>query len=425
MWHIPLTWRGELPGKLAHFAAGYIPRRARVDAAHAVAGADQKPSGCGFPRRKPALSRPHARRGTVASGILNRKRREFLLGGITMGALGTSGPSPAVGTLTDVAGLRVGHWHDLEALTGCTVVLCEGDGAVGGVDVRGGGPGTRETDLLAPGRSVERVHGIVLTGGSAFGLAAATGVMEWLEEQGIGYDTAVVKVPIVPAAVIFDLGIGSSRVRPGAAEGYAAAAGATNGPVAQGNVGAGAGATAGKWAGMQYAMKTGLGSSSVRLPGGGTVGALVVSNPLGDIVDPLTGRIVAGAYDREQGAFLARPVRFTPGSAGSFPPANTVIAVVATDLALSREAVHRVAQMAHDGLARAVYPAHTPWDGDTAFALATGRVGEPAPTRAAELERVALVGAAAAEALALAIVRSAQEAEPAGGLPAARALATE
>src|SRR5690606_28627130 len=190
------------------------------------------------------------------------------------------------------------------------VVLCGEEGAVAGVDVRGGGPGTRETDLMAPGRLVERVHAVVLAGGSAFGLAAAAGVMDWLEERGIGYETGVVPVPIVPAAVIFVLAVGNPRRRPGPAEGYAAAQAASDGPVAEGNVGAGTGATAGKWAGMQHAMKTGLGTSSVRLPGGGTVGALVVSNPLGDIVDPLTGRVVAGAYDREQRSFLTRPVHF-------------------------------------------------------------------------------------------------------------------
>ncbi|OUM98605.1 MAG: peptidase S58 [Firmicutes bacterium ZCTH02-B6] len=327
-----------------------------------------------------------------------------------------------MGTLTDVAGIRVGHWTDSEALTGCTVVLCDDEGAVGGVDVRGGGPGTRETDLLGPGRLVERVHGIVLSGGSAFGLAAATGVMEWLSERGIGFDTGVVPVPIVPAAVIFDLAVGDPRVRPGPAEGYAAAAAASTEPVAEGNVGAGAGATAGKWAGMAYAMKTGIGTSSLRVPGGGTVGALVVCNPLGDVIDPLTARLVAGAYDREQGTFLAHAAGGA-GQAGfgaAFPGSNTVLAVVATDLPLSKEAVNRVAQMAHDGIARAIYPAHTPWDGDTVFALATGKAEElRAASRSREMEQVAAVGAAAAEAVALALVRAARQAAPAGGLPAA------
>ncbi|HEY8496378.1 MAG TPA: P1 family peptidase [Limnochordales bacterium] len=327
-----------------------------------------------------------------------------------------------MGTLTDVAGLRVGHWTDDKALTGCTVVLCEGEGAVGGVDVRGGGPGTRETDLMAPGRLVERVHAIVLSGGSAFGLAAAAGVMEWLSERGIGFDTGVVPVPIVPAAVIFDLAVGDPKVRPGPAEGYAAAAAATAGPVAEGNVGAGAGASAGKWAGMAYAMKTGIGTCSLSLPGGGTVGALVVCNPLGDIVDPLTGHLVAGAYDRKQRSFLAHSAGFAgrAGFAAAFPAGNTVLAVVATDLPLSKEAVNRVAQMAHDGIARAIYPAHTPWDGDTVFALATGKAEAlRATSRTREMELVAAVGAAAAEAVALAIVRAARQAAPAGGLPSA------
>ena len=325
-----------------------------------------------------------------------------------------------MGTLTDVAGLRVGHWTDATSLTGCTVILCEVEGAVGGVDVRGGGPGTRETDLLAPGRLVERVHAVLLAGGSAFGLAAAAGVMEWLAERGVVFDTGVAAVPIVPAAVIFDLAVGEPRAWPGPAQGYAACAAANAGPVAEGNVGAGTGASCGKWAGMAYAMKAGLGTSSIRLPGGGTVGALVAANPLGDIVDPLTGSLVAGAYDRRQHSFLSRAAGLT----GGFPAANTVIAVVATDLPLSKEAVHRVAQMAHDGIARAVYPAHTPWDGDTVFALATGKAAHlRAQDRAREMEQVAQVGAAAAEALALAIVRSARAAEPAGGLPAARTIA--
>lgn len=342
---------------------------------------------------------------------------------------------PANQTLTAVAGLRVGHWTDAAALTGCTVVLCDG-GAVAGVDVRGGGPGTRETDLLAPGRLVERVDAVLLTGGSAFGLAAADGVMRWLEERGRGFDTGVVRVPIVPSAVIFDLGIGNPRVRPGPEAGYAACEAAGAGPVEEGNVGVGTGATVGKWAGPQYAMKAGLGSAALPLPGGGTVAALAVVNALGDVVDPLTGRIVAGAYDRASGTFLSRrasPLQppFAPPSAPP-PGANTVIAVVATDVALSKEAVHKVAQMAHDGLARTIYPAHTPWDGDTVFALSTARrtpsegaPGAPAQGasgRAREMELVGLIGALAAEALALAVLRGVRAAKEAGGLPAAASL---
>lgn len=343
-------------------------------------------------------------------------------------------------TLTAVGGLRVGHWTNEAALTGCTVIVCD-HGAVAGVDVRGGGPGTRETDLLAPGRLVERIDAVLLTGGSAFGLAAADGVMRYLEEQGRGFDTGVALVPIVPAAVIFDLGTGDGSVRPASEQGYAAAAAATADPVTEGNVGAGTGATAGKWAGPTFAMKSGLGTSAIKLPGGGTVGAIVAANPVGDIVDPLTGSIVAGAYDRAGRTFVAQrvttgtgAVRGTdaggngrdrdgragvPGSPKSLPP-NTVIAVVATDVPLSKEAMHRIAVMAHDGIARTVYPAHTPFDGDTVFALSTGSAAiGPAASRAAEMERVTRIGAAAAEALALAIARAARAATPAGGLLAA------
>lgn len=363
--------------------------------------------------------------------------------------------SPLNMTLTAVEGIKVGHWTDEQALTGCTVILCEG-GAVGGVDVRGGGPGTRETDLLAPGRLVERVDAVVLTGGSAFGLAAADGVMRWLEERGIGFDTGVARVPIVPAAVIFDLGIGDKAVRPGPAEGYAACEAASAEPVREGNVGAGTGATVGKWTGPQYAMKAGIGSSALPVPGGGTVGALAVVNAVGDVVDPLTGRLVAGAYDREAGAFVSRPASetsspFGRGQGGGAsvspqsaqgqsptPGTNTVIAVIATDVVLSKEAVHKVAQMAHDGLARTVYPAHTPWDGDTVFALSTckraaestndvavGRESAPLPqaaSRAREMELVVVIGALAAEALAQAVLRGVKAAKAAGGLPAAESV---
>lgn len=339
-------------------------------------------------------------------------------------------------TLTVVSGLRVGHWTDSEALTGCTVVLCD-SGAVGGVDVRGGGPGTRETDLLAPGRLVERVDAILLTGGSAFGLAAADGVVRWLEERGRGFDTGVVRVPIVPAAVIFDLGVGDSARRPGAQDGYAACEAASSDPVPQGNVGAGTGATVGKWAGPGFAMKAGLGSSALPVPGGGTVAALAVVNALGDVVDPLTGKLVAGAYDRAAGTFLVRSTARSRspfgGGRDSVPPlGNTVIGVVATDVALSKEAVHKVAQMAHDGLARTIYPCHTPWDGDTVFALSTGArpIGSVAAqqesaspgARLLEMEQVGLIGALAAEALALAVLRGVRAARPAAGLPAAAAL---
>lgn len=346
-------------------------------------------------------------------------------------------------TITAVAGIRVGHWTDEEALTGCSVVLCDG-GAVAAVDVRGGGPGTRETDALAPDRLVEKIDAVLLTGGSAFGLAAADGVMRFLEEQGRGYDTGFARVPIVPAAVIYDLGIGSAAVRPTADSGYEAARAATDEPVAEGNVGSGTGATAGKWAGPSFAMKSGLGSSAISLPGGGIVGALVAANPVGDIVRAGAGEIVAGAYNREAGRFVgemlaqargkdgadpaedgrgddsARGTDSTPGSPSGSPSLNTIVAVVATDIPLSRAALQRVAAMAHDGMARAVYPAHTPFDGDTVFALSTGLAlgWEPSKHWAEEMERAGRIGAAAAEALSAAIVRAALAAGSAGGLPA-------
>jgi L-aminopeptidase/D-esterase-like protein len=323
--------------------------------------------------------------------------------------------------ITDVPGIRVGHAHDAEALTGCTVVLCE-DGAVGGVDQRGGAPGTRETDPLRPMHLVQKAHAIVLAGGSAFGLEAATGVVRYLEEKGIGFDTRVAKVPIVPAAILFDLGMGRSDVRPDAAMGYAACMNATAQAPGEGNVGAGMGASVGKILGPAGAMKSGIGSASIDLGGALVVGAIVAANPLGDIVDPQTGEILAGA----------RPAKVGPlhvGGAGPFADtllvmktllgkvalgfaarANTVIGVVATNAALSKEEANKVAQMAHDGLARAVRPAHTMLDGDTLFALSTGK----------KKADVSIIGAYAAEAVARAIVRAAMAAEPAGGLPAAR-----
>lgn len=316
-----------------------------------------------------------------------------------------------------IPGIRVGHAHDLEALTGCTVVLCEA-GAVGGVDQRGGAPGTRETDPLRPLHLVQQAHAVVLAGGSAFGLEAATGVVRYLEERGIGFDVRIAKVPIVPAAILFDLGIGRSDIRPDAAMGYAACLAATEGPVAEGNVGAGAGATVGKVLGLTQAMKSGLGTASVDLGGGLIVGAVVAVNAFGDVVDPQTGRILAGARRPDGTGFADTlailrayaqepPVRF-----GAPPPAsgNTVIGVVVTSASLTKEGANKVAQMAHDGIARAVRPAHTMLDGDTLFTLATGQVEAD----------VNVVGAFAAEVVAQAIVRAVLSAEPAGGLPAAR-----
>jgi L-aminopeptidase/D-esterase-like protein len=316
--------------------------------------------------------------------------------------------------ITDVPGIKVGHATDLEALTGCTVVLCE-DGAMGGVDQRGGAPGTRETDALHTMHSVQRAHAVVLSGGSAFGLESATGVVRYLEERGVGFDTRVAKVPIVPAAVLFDLSFGDSKVRPNATMGYAACQAASDGPVTEGNVGAGTGATVGKILGLGQAMKAGLGTASIHLGGGLLVGAIVAVNALGDVIDPSTGVILAGARALVGGETFADTLVVMKTLVGKAflhfaGRRNTVIGVVATNARLNKEEANVVARMADDGLARAIRPAHTMLDGDTIFALATGKKKADVNT----------VGAYAAEAMATAIVRAVRAAEGVGGLPAWR-----
>jgi L-aminopeptidase/D-esterase-like protein len=323
--------------------------------------------------------------------------------------------------LTAVAGIKVGHHTLSERPTGCTVILTEG-GATAGVDVRGGAPGTRETELLDPSNTVQQVHAIVLSGGSAFGLDSASGVMRYLEEKGVGYDMRIVKVPIVPAAILYDLGFGGKpKVRPTAECGYLAAKAATDGPVAEGNVGAGAGATVGKMGGPARSMKAGIGTASITLADGVTVAAIVAVNAVGDVIDPATGQVVAGVRT-EDGKGLADVRRLVrSGQLGSrlrTPRAgeNTTIGVVATNAVLTKAQARKIAQMAHDGYARAISPAHTPADGDTIFALATGtQVGEA---------NVSLIGALAAEAMADAVVRAARQAEGLAGVPAARDLGT-
>jgi L-aminopeptidase/D-esterase-like protein len=302
--------------------------------------------------------------------------------------------------ITDVPGIRVGHVTNREAMTGCTVVLCPKDGAVGGVDQRGGSPGTRETDLLRPMHLVQRVHAVLLAGGSAFGLDAAGGVVHWLEERGIGYDTGVARVPVVPAAILNDLKVGRADVRPDAAMGYAACQSAGEGPVAEGSVGAGTGCTVGTILGHGRASKSGLGTASVDLGGGLVVGAIVAVNAFGDVVDPRSGEILAGARVL-RGEGFADTLATMKGLVGKAISRigsrnQTVIGVVATNARLTKEGANKVAQMAHDGLARAVRPAHTPLDGDTLFALATGQ----------KQADVNLVGAFAAEVVAEAIVRA-------------------
>ncbi len=284
-----------------------------------------------------------------------------------------AGSHPA-GSITDVAGIEVGHFTDSRRPTGCSVVIARG-GAVAGVDVRGAAPGTRETDLLSPINLVDRVHAVMLSGGSAFGLDAASGAVRWLEEHGIGFDVGVARVPIVPAAVLFDLHVGDASIRPDAAAGYAAcqAAGAT--APAQGNVGAGAGAVVGKVFGMARAMRGGIGTASVRV-GDVTAGALIACNAVGDVVDPDTARVVAGARtaDGRQCADVRHALLRGEAPHPLLAGTNTTIGVVATDATLSKPQAAKLAQMAHDGLARSIDPVHTLSDGDTLFALATGRV---------------------------------------------------
>jgi L-aminopeptidase/D-esterase-like protein len=321
-------------------------------------------------------------------------------------------------SITDVPGIQVGQAQDDEALTGCSVVLCR-KGAVTGVDVRGGAPGTRETDLLNPLNLVEKVHAVLLAGGSAFGLDAAGGVMRYLEEQGIGFDTGVAKVPIVPAAILFDLTVGRADRRPDAEMGYRAAACASSDAPREGNFGAGTGASVGKMFGAKQSMKAGIGSASMEIGGGVIVGALIAVNAFGDVVDSQTGQIVAGLRSADVG-----PIHL--GQAGTFADtlkmmktifgrsvlsfatkSNTVIGVVAANADFTKAEATKMAQMAQDGIARAVRPAHTMLDGDTLFALATG--GKKAD--------VSTVGAYAAEVTAQAILRAARMATSAGGLP--------
>ena len=292
--------------------------------------------------------------------------------------------------ITDVEGIKVGHFTDPRRPTGCTVILYE-TGAVAGVDVRGSAPGTRETDLLNPVNTVDKVHGIVLSGGSAFGLDTAGGVMRWLEEHGHGYQTAQAKVPIVPAAILYDLGSGDPKIRPDAEAGYQACVNAKSGPVEEGSVGAGAGATISKMAGAKR-VKGGIGTSSIKLPNGVVVGAIVAVNSVGDVIDPKTGRIVAGSNIMQSwrsGIEITRALR---------PGESTTIGVVATNAAFDKTQMTKIAQMAHDGVARAVNPAHTPFDGDTLFAMSTGT----SPTKIHH----GIIGALAAEVVSEAIIRA-------------------
>jgi L-aminopeptidase/D-esterase-like protein len=323
-------------------------------------------------------------------------------------------------TLTAVEGVKVGHVTLTERPTGCTVVLLK-DGTTGGVDVRGGAPGTRETDLLNPVNTVQIVNAITLSGGSAFGLDAATGVMRWLDEHHIGFPVgAAGVVPIVPAAILFDLGFGGSpAIRPGADCGYRAAQAASDAPVTEGNVGAGAGATVGKSGGRTDGggpMKAGIGSAAIKLPSGLVVAAMVAVNAVGDIIDPMTGQVVAGVRGPDGKLADARRLLREGGAREGRPGENTTIGVVATNARLTKVQAQKIAQMAHDGYARAISPVHTPGDGDTVFSVATGTWDGQA--------NYGTIGSLAAEVMADAIVRAATQATGSNGLPAARDLGT-
>jgi L-aminopeptidase/D-esterase-like protein len=320
-------------------------------------------------------------------------------------------PLPPVGSITEIAGITVGHHTLTERPTGCTVILAPPD-TVGGVDVRGGAPGTRETDLLSPKNTVQEVHAIVLSGGSAFGLDAAGGVMRFLAEKGIGYRTSAGPVPIVPAAIIFDLGVGGRpEIRPDADCGYNAAKSAGTSPM-EGSVGAGAGATIGKSMGAGRAMKGGLGSASLRTADGLIVAALVVVNASGSIVNPRTGQPVAGVRTAD-GRSLENPFAIVRRGVVAEGPGreSTTIGVVVTNARLSKAQAMKVAEMAQDGIARTIVPSHTPSDGDTLFALATGALTRDA--------NVSQIGALAAEATADAVIRAVSLARGVPGYPAA------
>ncbi|MDA0328313.1 MAG: P1 family peptidase [Gemmatimonadetes bacterium] len=353
-------------------------------------------------------------------------RRTFLIGALLAGApiaqaacAAQQRPNQGAFGITAVEGLELGHHTLSERPTGCTVILARA-GAVGGVDVRGSAPGTREIALLDPVNTVERVNAIVLAGGAAFGLSTADGVMRYLDERDIGYRVGNKVVPIVAGAILYDLGLeGDAKIRPGPECGYAAAAAASSADATEGSVGAGAGATVGKMRGPTQSMRGGFGTASITLASGLTVAAAVAVNAVGDIVDPATGRIVAGARTPDGTGFV--DMRRVLREAGTNPEAeagaNTTIGVVATNATLTKSQTTKIAQMAQDGLARAIYPAHTAGDGDTVFSLATGAwTGEASVT---------VIGALAADVMAEAILRAVRMAQGLPGIPSVSDLGNE
>jgi L-aminopeptidase/D-esterase-like protein len=308
--------------------------------------------------------------------------------------------------LTDVPGIQVGHATDAVALTGCTVVLCGRD-AVGGVDIRGSATGSCELDTLNPGHVAPNVHAIVLSGGSAFGLETTCGVRDLLEKRGIGYDAGVAHVPIVPGAILFDLGIGSPHIRPNREMGGKAALAASAGPVAEGNVGAGTGATVGKIFGMKQAMKSGIGTASLTLGSGVVVAALVAVNALGDVIDPANGRIVAGARSTPAGREFANSAASMLHGLNAPGGGHTVIGIVATNARLDRVQTNKLAALGSLGVARTISPVNTMADGDITFAISVGK----------ERASVDEVGVAAVQAMAAAVLRAVRSAKTAGGIP--------
>ncbi len=322
------------------------------------------------------------------------------------------GAASASGSVCDVAGIKVGHYTESRRPTGCTVILTE-EGATAGVEVRGSAPGTRETDLLNPLNTVEKVHAILLAGGSAFGLEAASGVMQYLEDKGIGYPTRVARIPIIPAAILYDLDLGNSKIRPDKQAGFYACRNAQSRGCEVGNVGAGAGATIGKLFGMSRAMKSGIGMASLKV-GDLVVGALVAVNAMGDVFDYRTGEILAGARGPDGKSLINTMDQIRSGnwSPKKLAKENTTIGVVATNAALSKTQMSKVAQMAHDGLARSINPVHTPYDGDTLFALSTAKM-----ERSGDAPDLTQIGSLAAESVAMAVRRAVLSAKGLPGLP--------
>jgi len=395
-------WRASLSGEPVRSADQPPPRLRRSTVASAKAESLPPPL---------ARSSGEQRRGSP--------KRLWREGGAlqTMGGVVVQASRPASAqnaTLTAVPGIKVGH-HTLTARpTGCTVVLIEG-GATAGVDVRGAAPATRDTDLLNPTKMAEQIHGIALSGGSLFGLSSGDGVLRYLEEKNAGIAYGDRRIPIVPGASIFDLRVGDPTIRPTADCGYRAARAATAAPVVEGSVGAGAGATLGKLGGIERAMKSGVGSAAIRMPDGLIVAALVVVNPLGDVIDPATGKVVSGVRETRGNGFAdARVVIRSGAPRADGGGANSTIGVVATNARLTKAQASYLAQLTDDGYARAIWPIHTIVDGDTVFAIATGsKPGDP---------DLITLGALAADVMAAAVIRAATQATGLPNLPAVRDL---